>query len=276
MNRRRRTSGKKHAKSRGSVADQVSLRAGLTILELTIVLVILVTVIAMAWPRLSTRMQKAELRQATIELKEQFADARRSAITNGEIWSFRFHNGKSVFELAPGRNSRLGSALAFPAGIKSGVRRTWARPDVAVDKRNDDSNAVLHNLGGVIFNSVSSVARSHTLPERTIGKTKEPFAIFNARRSDADEPTPEFSEPVYLYPSGRTSHTEFWLLSSDSRFTVKVVVRGLTGSLSIGAIQKNRLDSFHKNTRANDQEGVGELTSDTRSAETRKETKVLN
>lgn len=65
-------------------------RAGVTLLELMLVLVIIAGVLAVAWPALSRSLASSDLREAGQSVREALSDARRLAMETGEPVLVRF------------------------------------------------------------------------------------------------------------------------------------------------------------------------------------------
>jgi hypothetical protein len=228
----------------------------------------LLTFIALTWPRLSARTQKAELRQATMKLKEAFAEARRSAMTDGENWSFRFRNKRPEFEISSSRETRFESDA--PSSDDSPFRtwNPWAESDHANGPSAQPSHWDQKLFGGVVFRSTldnaMDASESREIDPLDLAVTSPTITLGASKKIDP---------AIYLFPSGRATPGQFWLLSSNSRFSIKVVVRGMTGSLSIGPVQSVRVNS---NQPISDDVGPPELTHRGRQAKTSTKLAGLN
>ncbi len=77
------------------------LKHGYSLLELMIVLAILVSIMAVSWPRISKRMQLIAPREAALQLKADLAEARDLAVTSGEAWVIRVQRGSAKYEIGP-------------------------------------------------------------------------------------------------------------------------------------------------------------------------------
>jgi len=69
-----------------------STRRAFTLLELMIVLVILVGVMAVAWPRITGQIQLVAPREAALQVKSDLAEARERAVISGEPWHGEVRN----------------------------------------------------------------------------------------------------------------------------------------------------------------------------------------
>lgn len=82
-------------------SKRFSKRGGLTLLELMIVLVILVAVMSVAWPRITGQIQLVAPREAAIQLKSDLSEAREQAVVNGEPWAMRIERFSGNYEFGP-------------------------------------------------------------------------------------------------------------------------------------------------------------------------------
>lgn len=110
---------------------------GYTLLELMIVLMIIVAMTAMVWPRMRGRMQSIAPREAGLQLKSDLIDAREQAVLTGEPWIVRIQRGTRNYEVGPlaafvarestltglGPSSAVGAdtSFLFPAASQASV-----------------------------------------------------------------------------------------------------------------------------------------------------------
>ncbi len=78
-----------------------SSRGGYTLLELMIVLAILTSLVALAWPHVHRRLQRSLPREAALQLKADLAEAREEAVRRGEPWVCRYQPGTGHYQIAP-------------------------------------------------------------------------------------------------------------------------------------------------------------------------------
>lgn len=97
-------------------------RSAYTLLELMIVLAILVTVMAVAWPRITGQLQTIGPREAALQLKGDLEEAREQAVLTGEAWAVRIERGQARYEIGPVAEfrSRQRSSLGVQ-GLRSSV-----------------------------------------------------------------------------------------------------------------------------------------------------------
>lgn len=83
------------ARKHNSALRSSGLHAGFSLLELMIVLVIMVGVLAIAWPNLQKPFRRAELSQATQQLREAIDESRYQAISTGTPVFIRLKMGEN-------------------------------------------------------------------------------------------------------------------------------------------------------------------------------------
>lgn len=76
-------------------------RSGFTLLELTLVLVLIVILAAMAYPSMEAMYVDAKLRAGADHLRARFAEARARAIDEGRAYRFAVKPNTSDYRLAP-------------------------------------------------------------------------------------------------------------------------------------------------------------------------------
>jgi len=192
----------------------VRRRHGYTLLELLIVLAILVVFLSLAWPSMRTLSQTGQLRDAARQLRVQLLEARLDAIQSGSVRLFRYQPGTGSYEVS--------SASDFETVDDLGL---IAPSDAAID--DSLSN---RDLGGALS------------PQREL---PDDIVFY-----DPDmEPTPDFagdlagggisqawSTPIVFYPNGRTLNGRLRLAAR--RYAVDLSLRGLTGTVTIGEVQR--------------------------------------
>lgn len=145
------TTYRSHIGSTSRVFRKVSLARGFSLLELMIVLVIMVGVLALAWPNLQKPMKRAELSQATHQLRVAIDESRYQAISSGTPVFIRMKMGES--ELAAGRFESFASSQA------GSVARESDRSRVSNSIAPATSNA---------FTPASSEPKVWKLPENVV------------------------------------------------------------------------------------------------------------
>ena len=217
-------------------------QTGYTLMELVIVLAIISSLAAIAWPVLMRPLSRSGVQQAGQDVRRALSEARQSAVEEGQTYQFRYQPGTSRFEVTA--VDALESADPLPAaeipldevsgpppfasplpGIDSAVQEPRLREpgfaDYLGDEATSDSSSERSSASqeelqdGVVFAD----------PEVAETQTSTPFgdevtweAEERTDTTDWDtqveaeytsEPTVEddsgWSEPIYFHPNGRTS-----------------------------------------------------------------------
>jgi prepilin-type N-terminal cleavage/methylation domain-containing protein len=185
-------------------ANWRTLRRGLTLIEIILVLAILVVIGAIAIPTLQGSFTRASLHSSGDLLRGAFAKARLSAMQSGDTHAFRYELYGSRFQIAP-----LG-AMALPENNQL----------VPVAEEDAPEDKVLVSLtdnrlpNGIVF-AGGNVSSSNQIM---------------ALQPDSGEGP--WSPPILFRPDGTTSDASL-LLSTDKQVMIRVTLRGLTGVASI-------------------------------------------
>ena len=190
-------------------------RIAFTILELLIVLVMMVVILAIAWPQINRRIQRSELKQVAITLKELIADARLSAMQSGESWELRFSDLS--------RRYRIGPASSFGAREPNGSKQTSfqsAENEYPILSELDTSLLITTHPRN-IFSFADDDQNDVELETIQIGK------------SNGDRPNGDHEKSIWLDPQGRALETKIIVLDYKSRVGISIKIRGLTGQVEI-------------------------------------------
>ena len=209
-------------------------RNAFTLIEVMIVLTIVVSFMAIAWPRMRGLAGKTQLREAAVGFKAVCAEARDQAVRYGRPTMVRYRLGESQY--------RLSDAMA---------KHTDSDDLINVDATNTTEQRSLDN---------DPLASDYELPlmiqfaEPTAGRGDEnldrmdPLTDLSESGEDdkldigpADGEAKPFdwieSESITFYPEGRSSSATVRMLASDSGESITLTVRGLTGGVSIGPVE---------------------------------------
>lgn len=127
-------------------------RAGFSLLELMIVVVLIAGVLAIAWPSISRPMRKAELSEATQKLREAIEDGRYQAMMSGEPVFLQITQGDG--ELRSGGIQALISgeldedSESVEPSFNAPIKTTTAPKGLSQlsGNSNDESHAVGHSV----------------------------------------------------------------------------------------------------------------------------------
>ncbi len=221
---------------------------GFTLLELMIVLALVALLMALAWPTLRRPMLRSVTEQAARQLAEDLSRARLSAIETGEPWVFRFEPDGSRYMIAPARDP--GEASLDDQGERYGPIEDSAESDGGTDRDAPSGPQMIDSTldDDVIFGDPASLADSNPFGDSALGdayqdELQATEAVTTLREEAADELTGEsefgegsesvdWASPLLFYPSGRAENAEFLLVGPDE-YRVRIVLRGLTGAVTI-------------------------------------------
>ena len=206
--------------------DTPQTRPGYTLLELVIVLAIIASLMAIAWPRVSPLFRRSLHREAALQLKSEFADAREQAVMNREVWEFRGFLKSNRYALGP-------------VTVKTPTPHLELRRGRATDRKKASSKepnpSPTHQLpDGAVFGIPSDSFESDSSHRKTRSQRKTRVVRGNIAQTNDDEPM----VVVRFYPDGRATEAAIDLLWLASREIITVQVRGLTGNVSIEKVKR--------------------------------------
>ena len=186
-----------------------ALKKGLTLLELVIVMVIVVTVASMAIPVVYRSYSAQRVNKAADLVRAQLNRARVAAMRSGEIQGFFYYPESSNFRVGP-----------FDNEISESLNQSFRNQRNARTSNFDyDDNRLPQ---GVVFAEGVSVddARSAAAEQDS-----------NANLGNV--------RPVLFYPDG-SSQTAKVILRSDQNDYFEIKLRGMTGTSTAGPIDDIR------------------------------------
>ncbi len=191
--------------------------AGLTLIEVCLVLAVLVVVAAVAYPHVQGPFARQRVRKAAELVRVELARARNTAMRTGRIMMFRYELNQGRFVTLPfarqqdfvegdlattGGNGGTGPRAGLPAS--QSIATTTTRPGMLP--------------AGIVFAQVavgSDTRMSYELPSTGPGA----WGISG---------TSTAAPPIVLYPDGTSSDARIVLRDRDGRASL-VTLRGLTG-----------------------------------------------
>jgi len=206
-------------------------RRGYTLMEMLLVQGVIVSLVAMSWPALRHSLDKNRLVAAARQVRTDLVQARLQAAETGIARQFRFQNGEAEYE--------VGSALAVE-NRSSGIKPMRV---AAADSRRSGADGDSDGAGrrsvtlddGLCF-AMPEPAKDD---DRVAAAKEKPKA---KRQADLDDESTEeaSSQSIVFYPNGRANNARV-RLAGASGFHVDVTVRGLTGSVTIGDIERDEV-----------------------------------
>ena len=194
---------------------------GYTLVEVLLVLALLAVISAMAWPSLQKPFATRRLYSAADTVRAQWSHARVDAMRSGHTYAFRFEVHGDHFRVAPD-----GPAAA-------------ASPVTPSAEASDGHSSDSVEDGGVMPEDAAAPLDDKTLPEGIKFSATEPTGVASGLPADLTMPPqggmPDcWSDPIFFYPDGTTSDARL-MLTNDYSSAIELVLRGLTGTVTVGA-----------------------------------------
>jgi type II secretion system protein H len=197
---------------------RTSRTGGFTLVEMIVVLAVLALLATLTLPMLRTSLRDSRLREAGRVLRAELTRARLRAIETGIPQQFRFRPGTRRFEVAARTPSAAGIGRTFSA---SGTRRLGANPD----------------------RPGAGKPSQHELPEGVVFYDQQTAAVPSAQPGGlAPLDGGRWSPSIVFYPNGRTANARIRLRGRSDTY-VDVVVRGATGSTTIGRVMRSEANT---------------------------------
>ncbi len=196
-------------------------RRGISLQEMLVVLAIVVSLAGSAWPSLRGSLEKSQLRSGAKQLRTELAKTRLTAIESGEAYALRYQAGTALFQVAPVSALKDIDDDSFDSSVLDQASQT--APQITD----------LELPEGVLFSDAES---------KEAELERDEFVGAEPKVEDFDEAESlEWSAPIVFYPNGRTSSAQIDL-QNDQGHRIKVSLRGLTGSATVGELKKPEVD----------------------------------
>jgi prepilin-type N-terminal cleavage/methylation domain-containing protein len=192
-------------------------RQGFTLTEVMLTLCLLVVIAAMAWPVLDRPFANQRLRKAADGIRAEWALARVEAMDSGRTYVFRYTPDGNQFRVECYATAATADEPIFDDGFGD-------------------------SADGLGYADASRPPQEGTLPDRVtfVASETAPDTRAVMIESQAALPTAAesgWSEPILFYPDG-TSSTARLLLKNDYDCYIELALRGLTGTVDVGEVQK--------------------------------------
>ncbi|MFK7819305.1 MAG: hypothetical protein AB8G99_11355 [Planctomycetaceae bacterium] len=184
---------------------QPGVRSGLSLLELLLVLGILVAVVGFSVPAIQDANDVRRLDEAGEEVRQALSDGRAMAIETGLVYQFRYEPGKSQFVVVPD-------------------------PSELTDTQDGSSYfRIAGQLGeGYEFRE--------TLDSPGSGEQLD-VEWFEGLENAGELAGASWSDPVEFSFEGTAKDAFVYLLDAQQR-SVRIRIRGLTGSVTVGNVSR--------------------------------------
>jgi len=196
-----------------------------------IVLTIVVSMMAIAWPRMRGLAAKSQLREAAVEFKSACAEARDLAVRSGRPVYLRYQFGQSPFRLSDSAVSEANTVDRIQIG-SSGNPESESIDQTQFTRQFELSL-------GIVFDDPAN--------QRDETETDDIRLLIDPQKLDDEdkltvgkEQTIDWtdSESITFFSEGRATAATVLLLADDSGDSIMLTVRGLTGGVSIGPVER--------------------------------------
>lgn len=249
---------------------------GYTLLELMIVLAIMGVLAAVSMPALMRPWSRSHVQQAAQQLSRALLKARLDAIQYGRAYQFRWRERTGEYEIFAWQDAsqrdpqslegeslvprtappRLGATEPLTHRVRD---RSDDR-DVAGDRDVADERSTIRRAqsaqrrvsgrlaNGVVFvpdslPTASQQTVSQQLGRPTSAPNRDPLTPMDQSlppaRGGLQQPAPHrpWTEPIWFFPDGRASTAEL-LLQDEDGYTIRLALRGMTGTVRVGVVKK--------------------------------------
>ncbi|MEX1224568.1 MAG: prepilin-type N-terminal cleavage/methylation domain-containing protein [Pirellulales bacterium] len=194
-----------------------SVRSGLTLIELLLVLALMVVFAALAAPTLRGSMENRKLNIAADALRAAWAQARVEAMQSGNIQGFRFEQGGEQYRLQPyyGPDELAGAENLSADEV--------ARSEFVVAQEDHQ----LRLAEGITF------VAAHQVIDRRGAEAAAALEEADVLGGSLEEIV--WSPPILFYPDGTCSSANVLLRNRNGRL-LEVSLRALTGTSRVGEV----------------------------------------
>jgi prepilin-type N-terminal cleavage/methylation domain-containing protein len=207
----------------------LSRRSGFTLFELILVLIILVTLAAIAFPTLEAMVSSRRLQQSAERLQNELLEARVEAMKTGQAQVFRATINGNTYTIEPWLSGNEDSDASAGATVMSasGVVETerTSTGQVALSSISADGDAKQLDNDVQFMGIETLVDARNALEIQKSGETVPMAGVGTAV-------TGGISSPLLVYPDGSSTTAQIILADSRGR-RMAIQLRGVTGRSSI-------------------------------------------
>ncbi|ADG69448.1 hypothetical protein Plim_3636 [Planctopirus limnophila DSM 3776] len=206
-------------------------RSAYTLLEILLVLAVLGVLAAIVAPSALRRLADSTMISSADEICKLLSEARMMAMEAGEPAEFRYQPGGNHFLVT----TRTGIA---DAALTSGNSSSAATPvdntgqPVATGPLNAWTRS--RSIGGHLASPVRFANPTPTFREQSLAQTVSENLIADLENA-SELSQVRWSEPLVFQPDGTTIDQQFKISDASGR-TIRIRVRGLTGSATMSAM----------------------------------------
>jgi Tfp pilus assembly protein FimT len=218
-----------------------------------IVLAVIVSLVALAYPAMRKPLARQQLRAAAKQLRAELARARLEAIESGQAQQFQYVPGTRFYRVEPlNADSSLGvgnarSEFAWEDQATGAGARPFRTSQSEVDQliETESTNAAEDDDHRTLPKDIAFASREQELDEHgnpDLADDEELDASNLIERSDLSDENElleyqDWSKPVVFYPNGRTSNAVIQLIG-ERDYRVRLTLRGVTGAIFVSALER--------------------------------------
>lgn len=195
-------------------------RAGITLLELVIVLALLIVLAAVAMPSFVGMLRRQRLVSAAESVRTEWMRAHIHAMKTGRVHVYRFQTGDRKFEIIPW--------VAEDDALESSVNADQQGMVFAM------STAAGTSAGGVDMNDGPGLPEGVLFVAGDAQADNRAMTIEDALMGAAGADG-QWSRPILFYPDGTASEA-YIIVANDQQEAIRIELRGLTGMASVSDI----------------------------------------
>lgn len=220
---------------------------GYSLLELMIVLVVLVGLLALAWPSLSRPLANSDLQQAATQLRTHLAAARLSAMQSGEPVLVRIEHGAGILTYASWHQTMM------PVSVSDLETEFEAADPEDVDRSDDVEASSESKVGdswelpdGIVVDDVSHVdaqasqSESSTLLDGELEFSSPADVLSESNASvelgslDEDPMSADLRTSwVWFLPQGQASGATIRLIDTHAQRELTLKIQSWNGAITI-------------------------------------------
>jgi hypothetical protein len=210
-----------------------SLRCGVSLMELLLVLVLLVIAGSIAVPAITGAFGGVKLKRAGDKVVARWAEARAQAIETGVPYQFRFTPNTNTYRIEPLTDLLQSGASGSGGSPTSSAPEPAASTQVETDatRRSLDKTTTIESQlpDTILFVGGQSAGYDATTDERRVNDLQ---SIGNS-----------WSSPIIFFPDGSAS-TATVVLQNDLPQYLRLTIRGLTGvARASGVLTREEYDA---------------------------------
>lgn len=204
-------------------------RQGFTLIELLLVLGLLVALAGISWPALRGPAASARLRDAGRQLRAHWAEARLDAMEHGMTLAWRYAPAGSQYTQMPYAAPPWQTTEDDGARLSSNQSPRAELSAVEVERLPETITFAAADRLDDLYGSELEFGTDETAVDTQL--LDESMALDSGLGDVTD-----WSNPILFFPDGTTSDSIVVLQDENGR-TLRVVLRGITGTATLGEIQ---------------------------------------